>query len=113
MSGHRSGQFGNIFRAVALLVVILAVYWPSLRGGFIWDDVLYLRDTPSIHSADAIRRIWFSTESRDYYPLTYSAFWLQWRLWAGNTLGYHVVNVLLHAAGAVLVWGVLGRMNLS
>jgi tetratricopeptide (TPR) repeat protein len=113
MSGPRSGQFGNILRAVALLVVILAVYWPSLRGGFIWDDVLYLRDTPSIHSADGLSRIWFSTESRDYYPLTYSAFWLQWRLWEGNTLGYHLVNLLLHAAGAVLVWWLLARMSLK
>jgi tetratricopeptide (TPR) repeat protein len=96
-----------------LLVAVVAVYWPSLRGGFIWDDVLYLRDTPSIHSDDGLRRIWFTTESRDYYPVTYSAYWLEWRFWRGNTLGYRAVNLALHAAGALLLWWLLARLSLD
>jgi hypothetical protein len=92
-----------------LLAAVIAVYWPSLHGGFIWDDVLYLRDTPSIHSDEGLRSIWFTTESRDYYPLAYSAYWCEWRLWHGNTFGYRAINLVLHAAGAVLLWWLLAR----
>jgi hypothetical protein len=55
--------------------------------------------------------MWFTTESQEYYPLTGSLWWLQWRVWGQNAAGYHVVNVLLHAANAVLVWMALRRLN--
>lgn len=40
--------------------------------------------------------IWLSTESTDYWPLTDTAFWLKWRFWGQNTLGYHLTNLMLH-----------------
>ena len=37
-----------------------------------------------------------------YYPLVHSAFWVQHRLWGDATLGYHLVNIVLHVLSSCL-----------
>ena len=100
--------------AAALIILLtVAVYLPALRGGFVWDDDVLITSNAMIKASDGLHRFWFTTEAPDYYPVTWSAWWLQWRLWGSNPAGYHAVNVLLHAVNAVLVWIVLGRLSIS
>ena len=57
-------------------------------------------------------RIWFELgATQQYYPLLHSAFWVEHNLWGDATLGYHLVNILLHAAAAVMVALVLRRLS--
>lgn len=86
-----------------LAVLILAVYWPALRGGFILDDEDLLQ-----RSGQATwQQIWFSTALPDYWPLTESMLHIEWGMWGSQTLGYHVVNLLLHLGASVMVWRIL------
>ena len=89
----------------------LASYLPAmLWGGFVWDDVAHIPGEPALRDLAGLRRIWFApTEVREphYRPLTYTSFWLEHKLWGLAPNGYHVVNVLLHAANAVLLWRIL------
>ena len=99
----------RIAGGVALIFLLaFAVYWPALRGQFVWDDVLLVDKNPLVKGEAGLRSIWFHAD----FPLTTLAFWLQWLMWGKHPAGYHIVNVLLHALNAVLVWRVLARLRI-
>ena len=49
-------------------------------------------------------------EEGHYWPLVYTTFWLEHKLWGFDPTGYHIVNVLLHLANTLLVWHLLQRL---
>ena len=56
--------------------------------------------------------IWFNPGATcQFYPLSFTVFWLDYHLWGLNPLGYHLQNVLLHGTVAVLLWQVLNRLE--
>ena len=101
----------EILLAAALVAITFLAYLPAMRGGFIWNDDTFLTRNPLIKTPDGLRRLWFTTDPPDYFPLTSTSLWLEWRLWGMNPARYHVVNVLLHALSAVLLWRVLKRLK--
>lgn len=95
---------------IALLVVLVClVYWPALHGGLILDDEL-LTQNKLIKAPDGLYRFWFTTEPTDYWPVTSSAFWLEWRLWGDDLTGYHLTNLVVHIADALLIWLILDHL---
>ncbi len=87
----------------ALVVAVLLAYQPAWQGGFLWEDESHVT-RPALRSWQGLYRIWFDVESTEqYYPLLYSAFWVEHKLWGDATLGYHLVNILLHATAAVMM----------
>ena len=98
--------------ALIVLLVFLA-YLPALRGGFIWDDDTYVTENPTLHDLHGLQRIWFEVGAvPQYYPMVHTTFWLEYHLWGLNPFGYHLVNILLHAMAAVLLWQVLLRLQI-
>ena len=95
-----------------LVALTFVAYQPVWHAGYLWDDDILLTNNHAVKAADGLKAIWFSTELPDYFPVTSTAFWLQWRLWGEQPLGYHLVNVLLHAVGAVLCWRVLRKLGM-
>jgi tetratricopeptide (TPR) repeat protein len=100
--------------AVLLVGMVLAAYGPALRAGFIWDDDDYVTENPLLHTPDGFERIWLSMDApSQYFPLVYTAFRIEYGLWGLDPFGYHLVNVLLHAANALLLWLLLRRLDIS
>jgi tetratricopeptide (TPR) repeat protein len=97
---------------LALAIVTFVVYFPALGGGFVFDDDSLIIHNRLIHACNGLYRFWFTTQTTDYYPLTWSLWWVEWRLWGNNAAGYHVVNLLLHAVNAILAWTVLRQLKI-
>ena len=98
--------------ALVLVIVTFIAYQPTWHAGFIWDDDNLVLQNPLIRMSDGLHRFWFTTQAPDYWPLTSTTWWLEWRLWGGNPMGYHAVNVILHALSVVLWWRILTRLKI-
>ncbi len=91
-----------------LVLLALVAFAPGAGGDFIWDDDAHVTASRPVTDPGGLAEIWFKPGSvPQYYPLTHTSFWLEFRLWGDRPLGYHVVNLLLHAASSVVLWRVL------
>jgi tetratricopeptide (TPR) repeat protein len=98
-------------RGGIICLLTIAVYFPALRGGFIWDDDDHLTRNAAMDSLSGLRQIWSSLAVSRYYPLTLTTFWVEHRCWGLNPLPYHAVNIVLQAVNAVLLWVLLRRLQ--
>ena len=107
---HHSWNRDWVF-AVALFIVTLAAYWPAWNGKPIWDDDHHIT-RPELRSMGGLVRIWTNPETtKQYYPLAHTVFWLEYHLWGGSPLGYHLLNILLHLVSALLLVNIFRRLN--
>jgi tetratricopeptide (TPR) repeat protein len=98
--------------ALLIGVMTLVVYLPAVRGGMLWDDEGHITK-PELQPLDGLRRIWFELgATQQYYPVLHTAFWVEHRLWGSSVVGYHLVNIVLHAASAALVYLILIRLKI-
>jgi Tfp pilus assembly protein PilF len=99
--------------AGALLVLaVFVAYRPAASGAFLWDDDDYVWRNPNLRSPQGLVDIWFHpTRSPQYYPVTFMSFWVEHQLFGKGPRGYHEVNILLHAASALLLWRILLRLR--
>ena len=109
-----AGSHRDALAVLALGIMVAVSYFPAFSAGFIWDDVIFTKE-PVIREASGLLNIWFSPtdvkQEGHYWPLTYTSFWLEHKLWGLAPLGYHLVNVLLHVVNCLLVWRLLLRLS--
>jgi protein O-mannosyl-transferase len=108
-AGPKSAYRCWLFPLFLVLVTFIA-YIPAWHGGFVWKDDQFILHNPYINFWQGLYRIWFKT-SFQYYPLTYTTFWIEYHFWGMDPLGYHLVNIAFHAVDALLLWRVLLRLN--
>ena len=103
---RRDGWF-----VVALVAAVCLAYQPAWRAGFIWDDDAHVMP-PELRGWHGLWRIWFEIGAvQQYYPLLHTVSWLQYPFFGDNPLGYHLFNIGVHAADAVLFGLVLRRLR--
>ncbi len=110
--GCRLNQPRIVLGTIVLVLATFVAYLPALRGGFVWDDDFHVTENRSLRSARGLLRIWTDPSTTpQYYPLTHTTFWIEYRIWGLLPFGYHLTNVLLHAASAVVLWSILRALE--
>src|SRR6266700_6961138 len=93
-----------------LIGITLLAYAQTRHAGFIWDDESHLTQNPCIVGPLGLKEIWTSARAV-YYPLVLTVFWILHKFVGLNPSPYHILNVLMHAGSAVLLWRVLRQLN--
>lgn len=108
--------------AIALAALALLCYANSIRNGFVWDDKLNIVQNRFLRSWEFAPRF-FTTDTAEAYssdgepvavyrPLAMLTFLADFQLWGPNPVGFHLVNVLWHIAGGLLVYALLGALGI-
>jgi len=96
-----------------IFCVTLVAFVPALRGQFLdWDDVVNFVENPYYRGLGPAQLRWMftSTLMGHYIPLTWMSLGLNYLLGGMDPWGYHLVNLLIHASNAVLVYLVARRL---
>ncbi len=97
---------------ILLLLVTIVAYLPAVKGGYVWDDDSYVTENKTVRTVDGLRSIWLKPgATTQYYPMVHTTFWIEYHLWKLNPIGFHLVNVLLHASNAILLFALLRRLS--
>jgi len=99
-----------------LLLVAVVVYYPALfYGYFPWDDFAYVRDNPDIKSISFTNIKLFLSKFYlgNYHPLTMLSFALDYKWGGGDVFYFHLTNILLHIANALLIFTLLTKFNIN
>ena len=100
-------------RGLLIAGLTLWIFWPALHGGWVWDDTWYIRDNLLLADWNGLWKFWYRPGSWvEYYPIAETVLWTQWHLWGADTLGYHLTNIFLHIASALLLWRLLAKFGL-
>ena len=92
---------------VAIAGLTLLAFLPALQNGFInWDDETNFVDNPNYRGLGWTQLGWMWTTHLlgRYVPITWMTLGLDYSIWGMNPLGYHLTNLVWHAANAVLFY---------
>lgn len=102
---------GDYLAALLLLLGVFVVYLPAIDGEFIFDDLQYIQENPLLHDKAGLWRIWFDPKANpQYYPVTFTTFWVEFQMWGLWPTGYHLTNILVHGLNVLLLWQSLLRL---
>jgi tetratricopeptide (TPR) repeat protein len=102
------------YRIVTVVAVVTFIaFLPVLQAGFVlWDDRENFIDNPDFQGLGWATVAWaFTTANMGVYiPLSWLTLAGDHSLWGLNPFGYHLTNLLLHAAAAAVFYLVAARL---
>jgi Flp pilus assembly protein TadD len=89
----------------------MLAYRPAWNGQHLWDDDQHMI-RPEFYPVSGLVRIWTEPSAvRQYYPVLATAFWIENKIWGTSPMPHHLVNILMHALAALLLFGILRRLK--
>src|ERR1700748_2367331 len=94
------------------LLTVLAAYANRLHGPFVVDDLVTVTDNASVHDWSHLYDLIASPEETPVTsrPLVALSFVLNYTLGQKHVSGYHVVNIAVHLAAALMLFVVVRQL---
>jgi tetratricopeptide (TPR) repeat protein len=92
--------------SILIVLLALAAFGATAGGSFHFDDYSLFR-SPAVVDADGWRHLFRLDQTR---PLTYFTFWLNYQAGGRNPAVYHLLNLALHVASALLLFRIARRI---
>jgi protein O-mannosyl-transferase len=115
MSAPRPRPFVDLLASLAVAALTLVVFAPALGHGWLdYDDDQNFLGNPHYRGLGPAQLRWMLSGviMGHWTPVTWLTHGLDYALWGMNPAGYHLGNLLLHAANAALFYA-LGRRLLA
>jgi len=106
----RVDKRSSLLVLLALAGMCLAVFWPVLRHEFVFDDLQYITDNPQVNTGLTWpNALWAfrAYYAGNWHPLTWLSHMADVDMFGMNPAGHHLVNLLIHAVNAGLLFLVL------
>jgi tetratricopeptide (TPR) repeat protein len=116
VAGERKAPLrASLLHVAAIALVTFMAYSGSFGGEFVSDDIRRVRDNPTIRSVEwsHIREIFSTFDGSNYMPLKVLSLAIDYQLWGPRPAGYHLTNLLIHIACALVIYAFLMRLGLS
>jgi len=101
----------RLILCLLLAAATLALYNPVARAPFLnYDDQVYVTENAQVRAGLTWTSIVWSFRTPravDWHPLTWLSYLLDRQMFGLNPAGYHLTNLLLHTANAVLLFMIL------
>lgn len=103
-------------QALALAAITLAVFFPALSAGFVYDAKLQIETGGFIHDPwnwlNVLSLRVLAMDVLDFNrPVHLASLMLDAALWGKEPFGYHFTSMLVHAVNVVLVWAIARGLN--
>jgi len=107
-------RYRTLLAGLLLVMLTVLCHGPALGAFYIWDDDEWLVRNEVVKAPNGLAQIWTDYRATpDPYPLVFTSFWAEYRIWKFWPVGFHAVNIAWHAGAAVLLWLLLRRLGLA
>jgi Flp pilus assembly protein TadD len=111
VSAFQVPQKLRLICCLLLALATIALYSPVARAPFLnYDDSINVTDNTQLRAGLTWRTVVWAfhpPEALDWHPITWLSYALDYQIFGLDPAGFHIVNVLFHAANAVLLFLIL------
>lgn len=107
--------YNHMIVAAVIFAAVFAVFGKTLSFELLsnWDDAKYVTQNNMVKGL-SIKNLWDAFTSvimGNYAPLHMISYMLDYEIWGDSPFGYHLSNLLLHAANGFLMYILLLRLS--
>ena len=109
----KSHRYFSLLVPILIVIATCLVFVPALQNGFVsWDDDKNILENLNFRGLGWTRLQWMFTTfyMGHYQPLSWLTLAIDYSIWRLDPFGYHLTNIILHAANAALFYFLVVRL---